>query len=90
LATFGASTALSADGNTAIVGGFGDNQGIGANPQWHSGTRYWFVAATQDLINQGINMYINQSGATGLNAERIGNGQWVVEGVNKMAAFRIE
>lgn len=87
LAAQGTAVALSADGNTAIVGGYGDNfvggSSIGAawvfsrsQGAWEGGTK--LVGNTTDGLRQGLAVAISADGNTALVAGPYGvGGAWV-------------
>ena len=70
----GASVSLSADGNTAIIGGYNDNTGMGAawvftrsGSVWsQQGTKLVGTGSTGTLVNQGYSVSLSADGNTAL------------------------
>jgi hypothetical protein len=64
----GSSVSLSADGNTAIVGGFGDNSGIGAVWAWIRNGGIWTQQGNK-LVGSGFMGTAEQGGSVSLSAD---------------------
>jgi FG-GAP repeat len=63
----GRSVSLSADGNTAIVGGIGDNLGAGAAWVWTRSGRVW--TQQSKLVGSGASPYASQGSSVSLSAD---------------------
>ena len=79
----GVSVALSADGNTAIVGGHGDNRGIGAAWVFTRSAGEWrqqaklFAEGVTGNVRQGVSVALSADGNTALIGGPGGSAAWV-------------
>jgi len=64
----GSSVSLSADGNTALVGGLADNNGIGAAWAWTRSGGVWTQQGSK-LVGTGTMMYAFQGASVALSAD---------------------
>ena len=65
----GSSVSLSADGNTAIVGGFGDNSGVGAAWVWTRNGGVWTQQGNKLVGSGAAGPYVLQGDSVSLSAD---------------------
>jgi hypothetical protein len=60
-----------------------------AHPLLMAGSTYWFIAGTEDLVNQAANIGINSVGVTGPEALRLGSDPWSPTTSSAYGVFRV-